>query len=324
MTGTADRVRLLGGDAVDELATVELGLAAAEEAALLPRDTVVTGRVQVDGDASWMRILAGHLTGLDLSGYKEFHRVGRRVRYHVHLFRESTGDALGIVDGRRITSIRTSSTAVVAVRAWARGRPVRVGIIGSGEEAREGLRALHGALAVTRTRVYSPTPANRAAFAADMGGVLGVEVIPADTQDEVLADSDVLYVATSSHHKAFLRHADVASVPMVAAIGSTHPVHREMFGDAFLGATVVVDTPDATRESGDCLEAIERGWDAGSVILLRDYLRGGASPPTDRTVFKSVGSIEQDLVLAAHLLRAAAEHHRGVLVEPIGSLRLMR
>ena len=69
-----------------------------------------------------MRILAGTLTDLDLLGYKEFHRVGRRVSYHVHLFRESTGDALGIVDGRRITSLRTSATAAAAVRHWAGGR----------------------------------------------------------------------------------------------------------------------------------------------------------------------------------------------------------
>jgi hypothetical protein len=41
-------------------------------------------------------------------------------------------------------------------------------------------------------------------------------------------------------------------------------------------------------------------------------------------IFKSIGSVEQDLVLAAHLLRAAQERDLGELVEPIGSLRVMR
>lgn len=323
MSDDAPKIRLLGSETVDELATVELGLAAAEEAATLSRDKVASARVQVNGDVSWMRVLAGNLTELDLTGYKEFHRVGRRVRYHVHLFRESTGDALGIVDGRRITSLRTSATAAVAARKWANGRPIRVGVIGSGEEAREGLRALHGALDVLWASVYSPTPANRKVFATAMSEALSLDVTAADSHDTVLAGCDVLYVATSSHHDAFLARANLDGVPLVLAIGSTQRVHRELSGDAFLDATVVVDTPDATHESGDCLEAIELGWDPESAVRLEEYLRY-AEVPEGRTLFKSIGSVEQDLVLAAHLLRAAEREGRGVVVDPVGSLRIMR
>jgi alanine dehydrogenase len=323
VSDNAAKIRLVDGDAVDALATVELGLAAAEQAATLSHEKVVSGRVQVTGKVSWMRVLAGSLTELDLTGYKEFHRVGQRVRYHVHLFRESTGDALGIVDGRRITSLRTSSTAAIAVRKWAAGRPVRVGVIGSGEEAREGLRALHGAVDVTRASVFSPTQANRKAFATSMSEALNLDVTAGDTQDAVVADCDVLYVATSSHHNAFLGRSELANVPLVAAIGSTQPVHRELFGDAFLDATVVVDTPDALHESGDCLEAVQQGWDSAQALQLGDYLQ--AQILTEgRTVFKSIGSVEQDLVLAAHLLDSAEREDQGVVVDPIGSLRIMR
>ena len=83
---------LLSGDDVDRLATMPLALVAAEEAArLVARGDIVTGRVQVNGPVAWMRVLAGMVTELDLLGYKEFHRVGRHVRYHVHLYRESLG-----------------------------------------------------------------------------------------------------------------------------------------------------------------------------------------------------------------------------------------
>ncbi|TFV56079.1 ornithine cyclodeaminase [Geodermatophilus sp. DF01-2] len=319
-------VRLLDGDDVDALATVPVGLAAAEDAArLVTAGRITTGRVQVNGPVAWMRILAGTISDLDLLGYKEFHRVGQRVRYHVHLFRESTGDALGIVDGRRITSLRTSATAAAAVRHWAGDAPVRVGLIGSGEESREGLRAIAGAVPVHEAAVFSPTPANRAAFAQQMTAELGVSVEDVPSQAEAIAGCDVLYVATSSHHNAFLHAADVAEVGLVAAIGSTQPVHRELFGDVFTAAdSVVVDTPDATHESGDCLEAVAAGWDAGSVELLGNYLATPAGDRSRRTVFKSIGSVEQDLVLAYHLLRAAEEQERGTVVDPVGSLRVMR
>ncbi|MGH8962998.1 MAG: ornithine cyclodeaminase [Jatrophihabitantaceae bacterium] len=336
-------VRLIDGDDVDALSTVELGLAAARDAARLKTaGNIVTGRVQVNGAVAWMRILAGTITDLDLLGYKEFHRVGQHVRYHVHLFRESTGEALGIVDGRRITSLRTSATAAAAVARWAGRRSVRVGLIGSGEEAREGLRALHGAVTVGETVVFSPTEANRAAFAAQMGDELQLPVCAVASQREVLSACDVLYVATSSHHEAFLHADELAGVGLVAAIGSTQPVHRELFADVFVQATrVVLDTPDAAHESGDCIEAVAAGWNRSGAILLGDYLDGDhldgdhldsefldgdgkSQGASGYTLFKSIGSVEQDLVLAHHLLQAAGRADRGRQVDPIGSLRVMR
>lgn len=323
----ATPMRLLDGAAVDELATAELGLAAAEAAARLDRSKVATGRLQVNGDVSWSRIMSGSLTDLDVFGYKEFHRVGKRVRYHIHLFRESDGNALGIVDGRRITSLRTSSLAAVAVRAWARsqaeGRALRVGVIGSGEEAREGLRAVHGAVPVERASVFSPTPANRKAYAEELGAALDLQVDPLDSQDAVLADCDVLYVATSSKNEPILGASDLGDIPMVAAVGATQRIDRELRGDVFPGSLVVVDALDAVLESGDGHEAIEQGWDAHTSLLLGDYLE---RPDTaaSRTLFKSIGSVEQDLVLALHLLQSAEERDLGTVVDPIGSLRLMR
>lgn len=319
----ATPMRLLDGATVDALATAELGLAAAEAAARLDPAKVVTGRLQVNGDVSWSRIMSGSLTDLDVFGYKEFHRVGKRVRYHIHVFRESDGNALGIIDGRRITSLRTSSLAAVAVRAWAEGRTVRVGVIGSGEEAREGLRALHGAVPVERASVFSPTPANRKAYAEELGAALDLEIEPRDSQEAVLADCDVVYVATSSKNEPILGATDLRDIPMVAAVGATQRIDRELRGDVFTGSKVVVDALDAVLESGDGQEAVEQGWDPHSSRLLGDYLD---RPDRDaaRTLFKSIGSVEQDLVLALHLLRAAEEQDLGTVVDPIGSLRLMR
>jgi alanine dehydrogenase len=319
-------MRLLDGEDVDALATVPVALEAAETAArLVAGGGLVTGRVQVNGPVAWMRVLAGMVTDLDLLGYKQFHRVGKRVRYHVHLFRESTGDPIGIVDGRRITSLRTASTAAAAVRRWVDGRRVRVGLIGSGEEAREGLRAIAGCVDVDHGVVFSPTPANREAFAAEMGEELSLEVRALGSQDEVTAACDVLYVATSSHHTPFLTADQVDGVGLVAAIGSTMPVHRELTGEVFARAgRVVIDTPDAVEESGDCIEGVESGWDPKGAVLLGDYLAREPEPVEGCTVFKSIGSVEQDLVLAYHLIGEAERASRGVVVDDVASLRLMR
>ena len=318
-------MRLLYSDDVDALATSELGLAAAaQSAALAGTDGLHTGRVQVNGGVAWMRILAGIVDELDLVGYKEFHRVERRVRYHVHLFRASTGDPLGVVDGRRITGLRTASTAAIGARHWAGDRSIRLGLIGSGEEAKEGIRALTGALTVPEAVVWSPTPANREAFAAAMQQETGVPVRAVESQSEVYASSDAVYIATSSHHEPFIGYSDVESLGLVIAIGSTMPVHRELRGDVFThAAEVVVDTPDACHESGDCIEGTEQGWDSSGAVLLGDYIT--REPTRDgTTVIKTIGSVEQDLVLAYHLIQAAERLDRGIVIDDVSSLRMMR
>jgi alanine dehydrogenase len=320
-------VRLVSEGDVDALVTVELALKAARQTAdLVAAGDLTTGRLQVEDGTMWSRILCGILPSFDLLGYKQFHRVGQRVRYHVHLFSRSSGTPLAVVDGRRVTSLRTAATAAVAVAHHRGGLPSRVGVIGSGEEAKEGLRMLAGALPVTSVRVFSPTKENREAFARLAAAEFDADVRAVARPAEALEHADVAYVATSAAGEPFLRGADVKSVDVVAAIGSTRPNQRELFGDVFPSARrVVVDCADALDESGDVLEAVaEFGYDPADAVLLGNDLavppRGGDGP----VLFKSIGSVEQDLVLAHDLWRAATQRGLGRDIEAVASLRIMR
>jgi ornithine cyclodeaminase/alanine dehydrogenase-like protein (mu-crystallin family) len=104
------------------------------------------------------------------------------------------------------------------------------------------------------------------------------------------------------------------------------PVHRELRGEVFLACDeVVVDTMDSTHESGDCIEATERGWDAASAVTLGNYLMRPPLPAAEgRTLFKSIGSVEQDLVLAYYLAQEAIRTGRGTKITDVASLRIMR
>ena len=311
---------------VDDLVDVEMTL----KAARLTADIVATGRlatsrVQVGDDRIWSRILIGIIPELDLLGYKEFHRVDKRVRYHVHVFSRDSGDHVGTVDGRRITSLRTAATAAVAVAHHVADGQQRVGVIGSGEEAREGLRALHAAISIGSVAVFSPTVANRQQFASTMSAELGLPVQPVDRLDDTIDGSGVLFVATSSS-VPFLTAEQVANVDVLAAIGSTRPEQRELHGDVIAHAGhVVVDCADARHEPGDVVDAITNfGFDAGQVPLLGEDLQVPSHTRTRPVVFKSIGSVEQDLVLADELLRAAQSTGRGTTAPAIASLRIMR
>jgi alanine dehydrogenase len=319
-------VRLLRSDDVDALASVELGIEAARKTAELVPTEPATGRVQVADDEHWMRVLVGIAPALGVVGYKEFHRVGKRVRYHVSLFDYESGDAIGIVDGRRITSLRTASTAALAHRHVIGSGPVRIGVVGSGEEAREGLRAVVGTGAVSAAAIFSPTAANREALAEWVGAELGIEATAAASVEEAMDGAGSAYLATAARAPV-LGAGEVAGLRFVAAVGATRPDHHELRGDAFpAAAEVVVDCHDATEEPGDAIEAVaDFGWDPAAAKPLGRWL--GGEPASDGggpVLFKSIGSVEQDLVLALELLRAGEEQGLGEVIEPIGSLREMR
>jgi ornithine cyclodeaminase/alanine dehydrogenase-like protein (mu-crystallin family) len=319
-------MRLLDGSDVDALATSALGLAAARRTAELVRDSsITTGRVQVGDDTAWLRVLAGLVPGLDLLGFKEFHRVGKIVHYHVLLFRRSSGEPLGIVDGRRITSLRTASTAALPFVHVFGDAPLTLAVIGSGEEAREGLRATAAATNVVRARVYSPTPENREAFAAELGAELGIDVVAVASVAEATAAADAAYVATAATSPV-IGLEEAGSLALVAAVGATQRVHTELSGELIArSSAVVVDCEDATREAGEMVDAAEaHGWDPGRAILLGTWLENPAEQRDVPILFKSIGSVEQDFALALALLEAAEREGRGRTVEPIASIRRMR
>lgn len=325
---TEPAVRILDQHDVDSMASPAVVLAAARRSAdIAAAGEVTTDRLQVGDSLIWSRFLAGIIPSLDLFGYKQFHRVGQRVRYHVHLFRRSTGDPIAVVDGRRITSLRTAATAAIAVTHHLEPeRPIQVGVIGSGEEAREGLRMLAGSVTVDRVRVFSPTGANRTSYATELGAELGLTIVPVGSVAEALERAVVAYVATSAAGAPFLSYDDVSDLRVVAAIGSTRPDQRELIGDVLAKAAhVVIDCADALHEPGDVIEAIETfGFDPHRAVLLGDELATAPKRHDGPVVFKSIGSVEQDLVLTHHLVEAAVEAGRGRTAETIASLRIMR
>jgi ornithine cyclodeaminase/alanine dehydrogenase len=290
----------IDGATAERLLTRAIAREAARQAAeLAANDGLVKGRTSVKVGDLWMRILAAGIPELDLLGYKEFHILPPdQMRYTCHLFRLSTGEPLGVVDAHRITRLRTAASAALAVQHVFGDRPVRIAVIGSGSEAREGLAAIAEVVSVTEACVFSPRASSRASFAADLG------VRDASSVAECTKGADLVYSATHSSGAIVLTPDDLRDARMLATIGSTTPFQRECSGDVFaMTRFVVVDTLDCLQESGDLIEA-------GGVasVLLGDFLAAPPpSPDAGFVIYKSIGSAEQDLTLAAELLKLAEE-----------------
>ena len=88
----------------------------------------------------------------------------------------TTGELLSVMDGRYITEARTAAVSAVSTRLLAREDAGVVAILGSGVQARSHLRALSHVRALREVRVWSPSEANRRAFAEEMHREIAVPV----------------------------------------------------------------------------------------------------------------------------------------------------
>jgi ornithine cyclodeaminase/alanine dehydrogenase-like protein (mu-crystallin family) len=312
--------------AVADHASWDIALTASQDAALACAQKQVTAqRMTIPYDGGWMRVMAADVASMGIFGYKEFHLAGdNSVRYCVHVFETATGRPLGVVDAALITPLRTAATAAVAVRHLAgEGSALRLGVVGSGAEAVAGVAALNEVVKLTEVRVTSRRESNRAAFVTKVAEQTGLTATPHPNLADALADTDLVYVATNSGGDVVLRAADVRHVPLIASIGSTLPVQRELDGAILSDASrVVVDTPDVLEESGDALDARATGLVADRVELLGTILEHEQPGELGTTVYKSIGSPEQDVVLAAALLGAASKRDFGQRITPLSTPKM--
>lgn len=281
------------------------------------------GRITLPYEGGWIRIMAAVLPGVGIVGYKEFHlSPGNVVRYAIHLFRLSDGSPLGVVDAALTTPLRTAAGAAVAAENFfGLKASVRLGIIGSSSEAIAGARALAEVLSVEHVCVTSRSTANREKFATKVSEELGIEVSTASSAAAAAQGRDLVYVATNSGGRVVASLRDLRDVPFVASIGSTIPQQRELDGDVLAGAdAVIVDTMEVLEESGDAIAAAAVGLDRSRVLLTGDM----PSRQWDRsglTVYKSIGSPEQDVVLGYAILQAAANEGFGRVVRPLSAIK---
>ncbi len=108
-------------------------------------------------------------------------------------FHPVTGALESIIASDDINPLRTSVPAAVGARHLSPDGARVLGILGSSTQARGHARMICRAVpSIEEVLVWSPTPANRNAFAAEQSAVLGIEVRACDTAEEAVRRADVV------------------------------------------------------------------------------------------------------------------------------------
>jgi ornithine cyclodeaminase/alanine dehydrogenase-like protein (mu-crystallin family) len=221
------------------------------------------------------------------------------------LFDAATGAPAALLDGAELTARRTAAVSGLAARYLTPAEAHVLVVFGAGVQGKAHVEAMRAVCPVERVWVVSRTPGRAEALAADLRAD-GLEA--ATGTPEVVAEADLVCTCTTSSTPV-MDGRTVRRGAHVTAVGAYTPTMREIDGELVARSRLVVETREAAlAEAGDLLMAIGEGVvDAGHVVAdLQELVRGATvrRGSEDVTLFKSVGSAFEDLVVAEAALRA--------------------
>lgn len=283
-------------------------------------DAMVPPRSMARGDGLWLR----GLSAISPSGRHMGSKLiaasmkARQASYLVSLFDQQSTALAALIDGNRITGVRTAATAALFIERAAPRRPLRVAMLGSGFEARSQLAALAAMRDIAQVNVFSPTPASRERFAQDLRASAGLPVRAAVSAQLAVQDSDVVICAARSRDESPVLRGEWLEPGMtVTSIGSTLPEQREVDTCVIERAALIVADmrAEVAHDTGDMLAATAAGVDfEPKLVALADVIGGRQAlraRAADIVVYKSVGSALQDIVIAEMFLDLALRQRVG-------------
>jgi alanine dehydrogenase len=288
--------------------------------------TSVSPKFTTDFAGGSMRVLFAADSDSGYCAMKAYHSIkGVGTRYVVLLYSLKSGELLALVDGRLITDLRTGAASGVAARKVPLDGPVNLGIIGSGNQARTQLESLAAVYEIESAAVYSPTVANREAFAQEMSARLGFPVTPAVSAEAAVRGRNVVTTASNASNAEPVVYGEwLQDCRLLCAVGNTRRQFAELDLQCFRQAgLVIVDSLHAIDEAGELRQAAAAGeLPEAKRATLAQLVTGAVAVPAEGLVmFKSVGTALQDLALAARYYEVLAGRPGVVMAPDVASLR---
>ncbi len=261
----------------------------------------------------------------DALGYvawKAYTTTRHGARFLVGLYESASGALVALIEADCLGQLRTGATTGFAVKHLAPPDADRLGLFGTGTQARTQLAAVATVRNLKSVSVYGRDEARRRAFCASVTEELQLDVVPAASPAEAVRGMPIVVTATTSREPVFDGN-DLADGCTLCAAGSNWLNKTELDATAVRrAARVVCDEVVACRhEAGDLHFAASHGaFDWSQAVALADVVSGRTVGRTGRdeiVLFKSVGLAVEDVALAVELLKRAREQGLGTQL-PIG------
>jgi alanine dehydrogenase len=302
VTGLLDVEELLGALA-DAFRTLSAGRASVPPRVAARAERGLLGAMPVD--------LPGVALGAKLVAvFPGNHALGRPSHQAlIALFDEADGTPVAVMDGARITALRTGAAAAVAAGTLARPDAAVLAILGAGVQGHSHLETFPRVRDFREIRVASRTPAHAAALAARHPAARA-----AGSFAEAVAGADVVACCTDAREPV-LDAAWLAPGVHVSSVGGT-------FGPELDAATVrdgrvFVEWRGAATNPPPAGAHELQGIDPDTITEIGEVLAGtrpGRTSGDERTVYKSTGHAVEDAAAARLVYDRARQQGAGVTV----------
>ncbi|SEO82074.1 ornithine cyclodeaminase family protein [Paenibacillus sp. OV219] len=322
---------VINGDEVSELLTMEACITLMETAlqdlsagqAEQQLRSVVPVR-----EGGLMGLMPAYLIRQEIVGAKLIsvfpHNHDRGLPSHqgiITLFDAATGAVNAVVDGRRVTAIRTAAVSAAATKLLAKPGASTLALIGTGEQARSHLEALLLVRPIERVRVWSRSAEHAQRFVGEMSARYGerLEIVACGSAQQAVADADIICTLTSSTTPV-LDDAWIAEGAHINAVGACRAKDRELASAIVQRSRLYVDRRESAEgEAGDYLIPLQEGEIGKGHIVgeIGEALLGrveGRTSDKQITLFKSLGLAVEDLAAAAYIVEQAKQQGKGTSI----------
>ena len=302
---------------VDMAATIDVVETAFHKLGLGEVSNVPRNRATAPGVV--LHTMSAAVEYLGYSGWKSYTTTRSGARFLVGIYENATGELVALIEADGLGQLRTGAVTGVAAKHLAAKGADRVGLFGTGTQARTQLAAVASVCKLKKAVVYGRDPERRASFATWLSEELQLEVVPVDAPVQAVRDLPIVVTATTSREPVFAGD-DLAPGTLVCAAGSNWLNKAEIDVRTVRRASRVVcdDIAACKHEAGDLQPALREGvfqWE--SAVALGEVIAGKADGRKSRdeiVLFKSVGLAMEDVALAAEVVKRAKEAGIGTLL----------
>ena len=212
-----------------------------------------------------------------------------------------TGRPLAVMDGSKLTAMRTAAVGAVGIQHLAPETASTLGVVGLG------IQGFHQALfacqqrPIKSLRIIDHSREVMIRFAERFNAFYPkIQVIPCNSAGELCTASEIIITASGSHHPVVPDRGDWWKGKTIIGIGSYKPEMREFPDQIFSSIEqVFIDTTVAVTETGDLIYPLKGSViDESQVIPLSDLILKNVKLSGETRFFKSVGMASFDLYAA--------------------------
>lgn len=314
MSGVADPIRFIDADEVrerlDHRTCINLMKGAMIALAEGRSQQLLRGIIDLDG-GDLFGVMPGALDGAGfgakiISIFPAAAAHGSSHQGVIILFDRTSGAPVCVIDASEVTAIRTAAASAAATDALARTDARRLAILGTGEQASHHVAAIRHVRSLDEVLIWGRSSEKADALASRIARDLGLAARAMASVAGAVSDADIICTLTGAAEPILL-DGHVADGVHINAVGSSRAGPSEIDEALVARARFVPDHREGVLAQGaEYLRARDAGLVTEAHVLpeIGHVFSGSASgrlAASDVTIYKSLGSIVQDLACAGWL-----------------------